>query len=162
MAGAKNIIGIDINNDKKAIGEEFGVTEFVNPLELDKPLEQYLMEKYGGVDYAFECIGNQAVTNTALQTLSAFGTLAVVGLAPKGTQVTYPTADLLTGRTIVGAFMGNKDPGVAYTELTEMYVNGKYNVDRLVTNKFKLEQINEAFQTLKDGKCIRSLIIFDT
>ena len=160
-AGVKNIIGIDINNDKKSVGEEFGVTEFINPKELDKPVEQYLMEKYGGADYAFDCIGSQAVLNTALNSLSVFGTLVVVGLAPKGTAVTYPTAQLLMGRKIVGAFMGNQPCDQAYQELTNMYIEGNYNIDRLVTNKFKLDQINEAFQTLKDGKCIRSLIIFD-
>lgn len=160
-AGVKNIIGIDINSDKRAVGEEFGVTEFINPKDLDKPVEQYLMQKFGGVDYAFECIGHQTVLDTALKSLSVFGTLAMVGVAPEGTKVNYPAADLLMGRKIVGAFMGNKPSDEAYQELTDMYVNGEYNIDRLVTHKFKLDQINEAFQTLKDGKCIRSLIIFD-
>ena len=123
-------------------------------------MEQYLMEKYGGVDYAFECIGHQAVLNTALKSLSVFGTLVMVGVAPKGTEVIYPTADLLMGRKIVGAFMGNKPCDQAYQELADMYLEGSYHIDKLVTHNFKLDQINEAFQTLKDGKCIRSLIVF--
>ena len=160
-AGAKNIIGVDINNDKKAIGEEFGVTEFINPTELDKPLEQYLLEKYGGVDYAFDCIGHQAVINTALKSLSSFGTMALVGLPPKDTVVNYPVEELLMGRKIVGAFLGNKPSDQAYQTLTQMYLKGNYPLDKLITNQFKLDQINEAFQTLKDGKCVRSLIVFD-
>lgn len=90
-----------------------------------------------------------------------FGTLALVGLAPSGTELVLPVSDTLTGKKVAGAFMGNKDCDSAYTELTEMYVKGEYDVDRLVTHNFKLEQINEAFQLLKEGKCIRSLIIFD-
>lgn len=161
-AGAKNIIGVDINNEKKAIGEEFGITEFVNPNELGgKPVDQYLKEKYGGVDYALDCLGNKFVIETAYKSLSVFGTLALVGLAPSGTELVLPVSDTLTGKKVAGAFMGNKDCDSAYTELTEMYVKGEYDVDRLVTHNFKLEQINEAFQLLKEGKCIRSLIIFD-
>ena len=161
VAGAKNIIGIDINNDKASIGKEFGITEFINPKELNGPLEEYLLEKYGGVDYAFDCIGYQTVVDTALKCLSPYGAFGMVGVAPKGTEIRYPTADLLMGRKIMGSLMGNKGCDDAYTELTDMYVNGEYDIDRLVTNKFTLDQVNEAFQTLKDGKCIRSLIIFD-
>jgi len=160
FAGAKNIIGIDINNDKRSIAAEFGVTEFINPKELSQPLEEYLREKYGSVDYAFECIGHQTILDTALKCLSHYGTLVMVGVAPKGTAVHYLTADLLMGRKIVGAFMGNKPCEVGYPELVRMWADGEYPVDRLVSNKFPLEQINEAFRTLKDGKCIRSLIVF--
>lgn len=113
------------------------------------------------MDYAFDCIGNKHVIETAYKSLSVFGTLALVGLARGGTELILPVADTLTGKKVVGSFMGNKDCDTAYTELTEMYVKGEYNIDRLVTHNFKLEQINEAFQLLKDGKCIRSLIIFD-
>jgi len=160
-SGAKHIIGIDINNEKKSVGEEFGVTEFVNPLELNQPVEKYLTEKYGGVDFALDCIGNQSVLHTALHSLSPYGTLAVVGVSTTGTEMKFPPIHLLTGRKIVGGLMGNKPAKDAFKELTQMYGNGEYNVDRLVTHRFPLEQINDAFQLLKDGKCIRSLILFD-
>lgn len=125
------------------------------------PINEYLAKKYqSGIDYAFDCIGNKAVIETALKSLSVFGTLALVGVPPKDTQLLLNVADILTGKKVVGAFLGGKDCLEGYTELVEMYVSGRYDVERLVTHTFKLEQINEAFQLLKGGKCIRSLIRF--
>lgn len=161
MAGAKNIIGIDINEDKKEVALAFGVTEFVNPKTLDVPIDEYLKQNYpNGIDYAFDCIGNQTVIDTAHKSLSLYGTLVLVGVPPKGTSLLVDVANFLTGKKVVGAFLGGKDCQEGYTELVEMYVSGRYDVDRLVTNTFSLEQINEAFQFLKEGKCIRSLIRF--
>lgn len=161
MAGAKNIIGIDINEGKKEVALSFGTTEFVNPQTLGVPIDEYLKKNYpSGVDYAFDCIGNLSVINSALKSLSVCGTLAFVGVLPKGIGPLIDVADFLTGKKVVGAVLGGKDCLDGYTELTEMYVNGNYDVDRLITNTYKLQQINEAFTCLKEGKCIRSLICF--
>lgn len=162
VAGAKNIIGIDINESKKEVAQAFGATEFINAKTLDVPINEYLAKNYpAGIDYAFDCIGNKAVIDSALKSLSIFGTLALVGVPPKDTQeVLINVADFLTGKKVVGAALGGKDCLEGYTELVEMYVSGRYDVDRLITHTFKLEQINEAFKLLKDGKCIRSLIRF--
>lgn len=156
--GAKNIIGIDINNSKKEIALHFGATEFLNPQELDKPVEQYLKEKYGGVHFAIECIGNQQVMESAFKSLKPTGTLALVGVGAK--MLNFSVIEMLSGRSIVGGFLGKKRSDEGFAELGELYLNGQYDIDRLVTHQFKLEQINEAFQTLKEGKCIRSIIIF--
>lgn len=158
---AQHVVAIDINPAKRDMAFSFGATEFVNPRELDRPLDQWLMERFPcGVDFAFDCFGSQQIVDVALRSLSPFGTFAMVGLAKAGTKIDYPTADLLYGRRIVGGFLGQKKIDQAYDELVQMYLDGRYDIDRLITNKFRLEQINEAFQTLKDGKCIRSLIIF--
>lgn len=156
--GARNIIAIDINNSKKAIALEFGATEFVNPQELDRPVEQYLKEKYGGVHYAIECIGNQGVMESAFKALKPTGTLALVGVG--GKTLNFPAIEMLTGRTVAGGFLGKKRSDEGFNQLGEMYLNGQYNIDRLVTHRFSLEQINDAFQLLKEGKCIRSIIVF--
>lgn len=158
---AANIIGIDLNNDKREMALKMGCTEFVNPKELDKPIQQYLLEKYGGADYAFDCFGSKLVLDQCLASLSAFGTVVSVGLPSIEVKVEYPVRELLFGRKIIGALMGLKKPQEAYTELAQMYVDGTYDIDLMITNRFRLEQINEAFQTLKDGKCVRSLILFD-
>lgn len=156
-AGVKNIVGIDINNDKKSIAAEFGVTEFISKLE---DVESYLSTKNIQVDYAFECIGGQKILDTALKTLAPFGTLVFIGVSPQNTEIRYPAGQLLLGRKIVGTLYGNKQATAGCTELVQMYTDGKYDIDRLVTNKFSLQLINEAFQTLKDGKCIKSVIVF--
>lgn len=156
-AGVKNIIGIDINEDKKSIAAEFGVTEFISKVE---DVENYLTNKNIQIDYAFECVGNQSVLDTALKTLAPFGTLIFIGVSPSNTEIKYPAGQLLLGRKIVGLLYGNKKATAGCTELVQMYTDGKYDIDRMITNKFSLQQINEAFQTLKDGKCIKSIIVF--
>ncbi len=158
IAGVKNIIGIDINDDKKTIAAEFGVTEFV--LNKTEKLEKYLSDKKIQVDYAFECVGNQTVLDAALKILAPFGKLVFIGVSPQNTEIRYPAGQLLLGRSIVGTLYGNKQSTAGCTELVQMYTEGKYDIDRLITNKFNLQQINEAFQILKDGKCVKSIIVF--
>ncbi|XP_046918219.2 geraniol dehydrogenase [Dermatophagoides farinae] len=158
---AKNIIAIDINPDKRDIAMQFGATEFINPKELDKPLEQYLMEKYGGVNYAFDCFGSQVIVDQAVNSLAMSGTFIMVGVTGAEVTLKYPVIMLLFGRTITGCLLGAKKAYLAYPEMVDLYLDKKIKIDELITNKFKLDQINEAFQTLKDGKCIRSIIVFD-
>src|SRR5690606_1969369 len=100
---------IDINPAKRDMALSFGATEFVNPRELDRPLDQWLKDRFpGGIDFAFDCFGSQQIIDVALRSLSPFGTFAMVGLAKAGTKIDYPTADLLCGRRIVGGFLGQK------------------------------------------------------
>ncbi|KAH7636395.1 geraniol dehydrogenase-like [Dermatophagoides farinae] len=158
---AKNIIAIDINPDKRDIAMQFGATEFINPKELDKPLEQYLMEKYGGLNYAFDCFGSQVIVDQAVNSLAMSGTFIMVGVTGAEVTLKYPVIMLLFGRTITGCQLGAKKAYLAYPEMVDLYLDKKIKIDELITNKFKLDQINDAFQTLKDGKCIRSIIVFD-
>ena len=162
-AGAEHIIAVDINEDKKDIAMTFGATEFINPLKLDegKKIEDYLNEKYGGVDYAFDCVGNPRVINSALESLNLSGRFTLIGLPHPTTMIQYPAWKLLAGRSIVSGILGCKPVDIGYVELSNMYKNGQYDIDKLVTHRFKLEQIDEAFDLLKKGKCIRSIILFD-
>lgn len=161
FAEAKHIIGIDINPDKMDYAFSLGCTEFINPTEMSLPIEQYLKEKYGGVDFALECIGNQKTMNTALASLSMIGTLAIIGIAPSGSTITAPIGDLMTGKKIISGFLGNKDPGTGFNQLVSMVLNKEINLEAMITQNFKLEQINEAFQMLKEGKCVRSVILME-
>ena len=124
-------------------------------------MEQYLQEKYGGVDFAMECIGAQATMTTALKSLSMIGTLALIGIARKEVSLTTAVGDLMTGKRIVGGFLGNMKTSPAYKKIVSMVINGEIDLDRMITKNFSLDEINDAFQMLRDGKCIRSVIIMD-
>nr|QEM21690.1 dnaJ [Dermatophagoides farinae] len=159
---AKNIIAIDITPSKKDIAIEFGATEFVNPKQLNggQTLEQYLLEKYGGVDYAFDCFGSQIIIDQALKSLSVTGTFVLIGVPPDDTNIVYPCNQLMTGRTITGGFVGGKKSEQAYSELVEMYERKQIKIDQMITDKIPLTKINEGFDNLRSGKVIRSLVTF--
>ena len=126
---------------------------------IDKPIEEVL-QKDGGIDYAFDCVGNQGVLNSGLKSLSPWGTLLVVGLAPRGSSVNVGVKELLGGITVVGGYFGQQKSRKAIQQLVDMYVSGKLPIDPLITHRFKLEQINDAFDLLKAGKTVRSVIEF--
>jgi len=160
-AGAQRIIGIDINPSKFETAQKFGCTECLNPLEMtgDKGVAE-LFQEQGGLDYAFECIGNVRTLETALSSLSLWGTLMIIGLSPKGTQLPFSVGKLQSGQRIIGGFFGGYRSREGVEELTEKYVTGNLEINDLITHQFKLDQINEAFDHLKSGKSIRSVIIF--
>lgn len=156
---AKNIIAIDINPDKREIALKFGATEFVNPNELNCSVEQYLLEKYSGMDYAFDCFGSQITINQALNSLNNIGKFTLVGVTSEET-INYPAKKLITGQTITSGLIGNIKGKIAYQNLIELYLEKKLMVDEAITHKFQLDNIQEAFDLLKSGKCIRSIIIY--
>ncbi|KAI4901811.1 hypothetical protein NFI96_026351, partial [Prochilodus magdalenae] len=128
-AGASRIIGIDINPDKREIGKTFGVTEFVNPKEHSKPIQEVLMEMTrGGLDYCFECVGNVAVM------------------------------DILLGRTLKGTYFGGWKSVDSVPRLVEDYMSGRIMLDEFVTHTLSLEQTNQALDLLVSGKSIRTVI----
>jgi len=128
-------------------------------LIIDKPIEEVLL-KDGGIDYAFDCIGNQAVLNSGIKSLTPWGTLLVVGLGPRGNKVEATVSELLMGKTIVGGYFGNQKSREANQQLVYKYASGKLPVDQLITHRFKLDQINDAFDLLKAGKAVRSVVEF--
>lgn len=156
---SKNIIAIDINSDKREMAMKFGATEFVNPKELDCPVEKYLLEKYSGVDYAFDCFGGQVTIDQALNSLNLIGKFTLVGVTTNET-INYPAKKLITGQSITSGLIGNIKNEIAYENLIELYLEKKLMVDEAVTHKFKLDNIQEAFDLLKTGQCIRSIIIY--
>jgi len=160
LAGAKTIIGIDTNDAKEAIAREMGVTHFINPSKVDKLAPAVLQLTGLGADYSFECIGNPNVMRTALEcTNMAWGVAYIIGVAAHGAELTAFPGNLFMGRKWTGAYMG----GARLTRLPEVvdwYMQGKINLDKLITHRLKLEQIGEGFELMKRGQAIRSVITF--
>lgn len=160
-AGAKRIIGVDNNPAKFEIAKRFGCNEFINPLGLNGKEIAGTFLKQGGLDYAFECVGSVKTLEAALSSLSPWGTLVIVGLPPKATKLSFSVGKLLAGQRIIGSCVGGYKSRAGVQQLTEKYVSGELAViDHLITHQFKLDQINEAFEHLKSGKSIRSVILF--
>lgn len=159
MAGAKTIIGIDTNDAKEGIAREMGATEFVNPKNVEKLVAHLMKLTGGGADYSFECIGNPGVMRTALEcTNAAWGVAYIIGVAAHGAELTAIPGSLFMGRKWTGAYMG----GARVTRLPEVvdwYMEGKINLDKLITHRLPLEKIGEGFALMQRGESIRSVII---
>lgn len=126
-------------------------------VSIEKPLKE-VFKSEGGIDYAFDCIGNEEVLNTALGLLTPWGTLTFVGLPPRGLKLKVPTLSFLTGTRISGGLFGGQKSRRAVLDLMDRYIRGEIRVDLLISHRFKLEQVNEAFNLLKKGKMIRGII----
>jgi S-(hydroxymethyl)glutathione dehydrogenase/alcohol dehydrogenase len=159
MAGASRIIGVDTNPDKEKYAKTFGATDFINPLDYTKPIQEVLKEKTdGGLDYTFECVGKIETIKAALESAaSTCGTSVMIGVPPHGSQVTISPTDIISGRTWKGTVYGGfKKDGVA--DLAKEYENGQLKVDEFVTHELTLDEINEGFDLLLKGKSIRTVI----
>ncbi|XP_069599719.1 alcohol dehydrogenase 1-like [Ranitomeya imitator] len=162
VAGASKIIAVDINSEKFAKALECGATECINPKDYDRPIHEVLAEKNDdGVDYAFEVIGNTGVMKSALLS-SHFGCgkTVIVGVAPSDATMTLDPMCLLTGRVLAGAVFGGWKSKDDVPKLVDDYVNKKFEFDGLITHKLPFEKINEAFELLRKGKSIRTVLTF--
>lgn len=162
IAGADMIVGVDLNPGRKAIAEKFGMTHFVNPSELEGDLVPYLVDlTKGGADYSFECIGNVDVMRTALECChKGWGTSIIIGVAPAGAEITTRPFQLVTGRNWRGTAFGGAKGRTDVPKIVDWYMDGKINIDDLITHVMPLEEINEAFDLMHAGKSIRSVITF--
>jgi len=161
-AGASRIIGIDINADKFEVAKKFGCTELVNPNDhKGKKIEDVLIEMTnGGLDYTFECIGNVACIESALEaTRRGWGTSVIVGIPHSSKTISTKPFTLISGRTWKGSFAGGIKGKDGFPKLCEDYLQGKVIVDPLITHTMPLEKINEAFDLLLAGKSIRTIIL---
>ncbi|KAM3937175.1 alcohol dehydrogenase 1-like [Leptodactylus fuscus] len=160
VAGASRIIGIDTNPNKFARAKEFGATECINPKDYDRPFHEVLAEMTGGgVDYAFEVIGNIEVMESAVSsTYYGCGTTIIVGVAPTSSKMSFEPLQLLSGRTIKGATFGGFKSKDHVPKLVCDYMNKKFNLDMLITHKLPFEKINEGFQLLCSGKSVRTIL----
>jgi S-(hydroxymethyl)glutathione dehydrogenase/alcohol dehydrogenase len=158
LANARAIIGVDMNPAKEAIARKFGATEFVNPKHVEK-LGSHLMKLTGGgADYTFECIGNPQVMRQAFEaTNPAWGTSYVIGVAPHGSEVSAVPGNLMMGRRWTGCYMGGARVH-RLPEIVDWYVDGKIDLDSLVTHRLPLERIGEGFEMMKSGESIRTII----
>ena len=159
MVGASKIIGIDLNEDKKALAEQFGMTDFINPNGVDDTVQTIIDMTNGGVDYSFECIGNVNVMRQALECChKGWGESVVIGVAGAGQEISTRPFQLVTGRVWRGSAFGGARGRTDVPKIVDWYMDGKINIDDLITHTMPLEQINSAFDLMHEGKSIRSIV----
>ena len=162
MVGADRIVGVDINPDKRALAEKFGMTHFVNPAEVESDLVEYLVDiTKGGADYSFECIGNVEVMRQALECChKGWGVSVIIGVAPAGAEIATRPFQLVTGRQWKGTAFGGAKGRTDVPRIVDWYMDGKINIDDLITHTMPLDRINDAFDLMHAGKSIRSVVTF--
>lgn len=162
LAGANMIVGVDINPNKKALGEKLGMTHFVNPKEVEGDLVPYLVNlTNGGADFSFECIGNVKIMRQALECChKGWGTCVIVGVAGAGEEISTRPFQLVTGRNWKGTAFGGTKGRRDLPKIVDWYMEGKINIDDLITEFMPIEDINKAFDLMHAGKSIRSVVTF--
>ena len=163
MVGANMIIGVDSNPSKRALAEKFGMTHFVNPNDVDGDLVAHLVElTKGGADYSFECIGNVEIMRQALECChKGWGESIIIGVAGSGQEINTRPFQLVTGRVWRGTAFGGAKGRTDVPQIVDWYMDGKINIDDLITHTMPLEQINDAFDLMHAGKSIRSVVTFE-
>lgn len=162
-AGASRIIGVDINPDKFKIAKKFGVTEFVNPKEHERPIQQVLVDMTdGGLDYTFECIGNVNTMRAALEAChKGWGESVIIGVAGAGQEISTRPFQLVTGRVWKGTAFGGYKSRDNVPKLVDEYLSKRLPLDDFVTHKMPLKDINEAFHLMHTGQSIRGVVMFE-
>ncbi|MBL1175625.1 S-(hydroxymethyl)glutathione dehydrogenase/class III alcohol dehydrogenase [Pantanalinema sp. GBBB05] len=162
MVGANMIVGVDINPARKRLAEQFGMTHFVNPKEIDGDLVTYLVElTKGGADYTFECIGNVNVMRQALECChKGWGISTIIGVAGAGEEISTRPFQLVTGRVWQGSAFGGARGRTDVPKIVDWYMEGKINIDDLITHTMPIAQINDAFDLMHRGESIRSVVTF--
>jgi len=162
MVGAKQIVGVDLNNDRKALGAQFGMTDFVNPKEIKGDIVGHLVELTGGgADYSFECIGNVNTMRQALECAhKGWGESIIIGVAGAGQEISTRPFQLVTGRSWRGTAFGGARGRTDVPSIVDWYMDGKINIDDLITHTMPLEDINKGFDLMHEGTSIRSVVIY--
>lgn len=163
MVGANKIIGVDLNPQKRILAEKYGMTDFVNPQEIDGDLVDYLVELTdGGADYSFECIGNVNVMRQALECChKGWGVSVIIGVAGAGEEIATRPFQLVTGRVWKGTAFGGARGRTDVPKIVDWYMSGKIDIDAMVTHTMPLEKINDAFDLMHKGESLRSVITFE-
>ncbi len=162
LAGADMIIGVDLNPGRRAMAEKFGMTHFVNPADVEGDLVPYLVNlTRGGADYSFECIGNTKVMRQALECChKGWGTSVIIGVAEAGAEISTRPFQLVTGRNWRGSAFGGARGRTDVPKIVDWYMEGKIDIDSLITHTLPLEKINEAFDLMHRGESIRSVVVY--
>ncbi|MFU8896625.1 MAG: S-(hydroxymethyl)glutathione dehydrogenase/class III alcohol dehydrogenase [Gammaproteobacteria bacterium] len=161
MVGADRIIGIDTNPAKAALAERFGMTDFIDATESPDVVAEIIDRSNGGVDYSFECIGNVKVMRQALECChKGWGTSVIIGVAGAGQEIATRPFQLVTGRNWRGSAFGGARGRTDVPKIVDWYMDGKINIDDLITHTMPLEEINTAFDLMHDGKSIRSVVCY--
>ncbi|HYC43439.1 MAG TPA: S-(hydroxymethyl)glutathione dehydrogenase/class III alcohol dehydrogenase [Noviherbaspirillum sp.] len=162
MVGADKIIGIDINPAREAMARKFGMTHFVNPKEVDNVVDHIVQLTGGGADYSFECIGSTQVMRQALECChKGWGQSIIIGVAEAGAEISTRPFQLVTGRVWKGSAFGGARGRTDVPKIVDWYMEGKINIDDLITHKLTLEQINDGFDLMKRGESIRSVVMYE-
>ena len=162
LAGANKIVGVDINDSKKEMAERFGMTHFVNPNEVEGDLVPYLVDLTDcGADYSFECIGNVNTMRQALECAHrGWGESIIIGVAGAGQEISTRPFQLVTGRVWKGTAFGGAKSRRDVPKIVDWYMDGKIEIDPMITHTMPLEDINNAFDLMHNGESIRSVINF--
>jgi S-(hydroxymethyl)glutathione dehydrogenase/alcohol dehydrogenase len=162
MAGANMIVGVDLNPSRQALATKFGMTHFVNPKDVGGDLVAHLVELTGGgADYSFECIGNVDVMRQALECCHrGWGVSVIIGVAGSGQEIKTRPFQLVTGRTWKGTAFGGARGRTDVPKIVDWYMDGKINIDDLITHTMPLEQINHGFDLMHSGESIRSVVLY--
>jgi S-(hydroxymethyl)glutathione dehydrogenase/alcohol dehydrogenase len=161
LVGADKIIGIDLNPERKILAEKFGMTHFIDASKTDTLVADIIDLSNGGVDYSFECIGNVNVMRDALECChKGWGESVIIGVAGAGQEISTRPFQLVTGRVWRGTAFGGAKGRTDVPKIVDWYMDGKINIDDLITHTMPLEEINEGFDLMHDGKSIRSVVIF--
>jgi S-(hydroxymethyl)glutathione dehydrogenase / alcohol dehydrogenase len=163
MAGADMIVGVDVNPARESIARQFGMTHFVNPNDLQGDLVGHLVElTQGGADYSFECVGNTKLMRQALECCHrGWGVSVIIGVAGAGQEISTRPFQLVTGRVWKGSAFGGARGRTDVPKIVDWYMQGKIQIDPLITHKLPLSRINEAFDLMHAGSSIRTVIELD-
>jgi S-(hydroxymethyl)glutathione dehydrogenase / alcohol dehydrogenase len=162
LVGAEMIVGVDLNPRRREIAEKFGMTHFVNPDEVQGDLVPYLVDlTKGGADYSFECIGNVKVMRQALECAHrGWGQSIIIGVAGAGQEIATRPFQLVTGRVWKGTAFGGARGRTDVPRIVDWYMDGRINIDDLITHTLKFEQINEGFELMRRGESIRTVVVY--
>jgi S-(hydroxymethyl)glutathione dehydrogenase/alcohol dehydrogenase len=162
LVGANKIVGVDINPKKKEWGERFGMTHFVNPNNVTNDLVQYLVALTdGGADYTFDCTGNTTVMRQALEACHrGWGTSVIIGVAEAGKEIATRPFQLVTGRVWKGSAFGGARGRTDVPKFVDWYMEGKIQIDPMITHVLKLDEINKGFDLMHAGESIRSVVVY--
>ena len=160
LVGANKIVGVDLNDNRKALAEAFGMTDFVNPKTIDGDLVAHLVELTdGGADYSFKCIGNVEVMRQALECChKGWGESIIIGVAPAGAEIATRPFQLVTGRVWRGTAFGGAKGRTDAPKIVDWYMDGKINIDDLITHTLPLDEINTGFDLMHAGTSIRAVV----
>jgi len=161
MAGAARIVGVDVNPAKEAWGRQFGMTDFVNPLEVGDVVPHIVEMLDGGADYSFDCTGNTDVMRAALECCHrGWGTSIIIGVAEAGKEIATRPFQLVTGRNWRGTAFGGAKGRTDVPKIVDMYMDGTIAIDPMITHVLKLEDINQGFDLMHAGESIRAVVVY--
>jgi S-(hydroxymethyl)glutathione dehydrogenase / alcohol dehydrogenase len=161
MVGADKIIGVDLNPAREAMARKFGMTHFINPKDHENVVDSIIQLTEGGADYSFECIGNTKTMRQALECChKGWGRSVIIGVAEAGAEISTRPFQLVTGRIWSGSAFGGARGRTDVPKIVDWYMEGKLNIDDLITHTMPLEKINEGFDLMKRGESIRSVVLY--